>query len=319
MAGAPGKGAQTVECVVEPAAAQHRTVRRSDGVRAQGLDRVDMAQIGGRVEPGMPGRDRAAECRHHLFQQLLRQVVRIERARREARKAVDDPHRSALRVEQAARGRAVEDRRAKQPEHAVAGVEAAAGLDPAHARQRQRGLLELQAFDGEEVGHQRGARAALEHVEQRTGVVAVVVREEDPAHVFGLDHREHLLEPLLAMHRCAGVDDHRFAAADDHRVHRQQQAVGPGRQVRDQEDVGSDRLGSRDGHGIERGGGHRELLGAGDEVVIVAVGARRGIARERPPRSHAGAHRSHRRAPSTGHDQRTTGCRRRRGLPMMNT
>ena len=50
------------------------------------------------------------------------------------------------------------------------------------------------------------------------GVVDVVVRQEDPPHVLGLDEREHVLQPLLAVGEGAGVDDHRLRAEDHHRV-----------------------------------------------------------------------------------------------------
>lgn len=49
---------------------------------------------------------------------------------------------------------------------------------------------------------------------------------------------------------------------------------------------------------------------------MLTVGARRDIARERPPTSHAGPHRSHRKALPSGHDRRTRACPCRRALPM---
>ena len=71
---------------------------------------------------------------------------------------------------------------------------------------------------------ERGVRAQLERVEQAAGVVAVVVGEEDPAHVLRLDEREDLLEPELAVDRGTGVDDHGLGASDQHGVDRD---VGP--------------------------------------------------------------------------------------------
>jgi hypothetical protein len=49
-------------------------------------------------------------------------------------------------------------------------------------------------------------------------VVVVVVGQEDPAHVGGIDHGEHLLEPVVAHERGAGVDDDGLAARDDEAV-----------------------------------------------------------------------------------------------------
>ena len=56
------------------------------------------------------------------------------------------------------------------------------------------------------------------HLVEVAAVVDVVVGEEDPPHVLRLDERERVLQPLLAVRRRAGVDDHRLRAADDHRV-----------------------------------------------------------------------------------------------------
>ena len=62
------------------------------------------------------------------------------------------------------------------------------------------------------------------------------------ATVVGLDDGEHLLQPWLAVDRCAGVDDHGLGAADHHRVDRQEQPVAGRSQVRDQEGLGGDEL-----------------------------------------------------------------------------
>ena len=48
------------------------------------------------------------------------------------------------------------------------------------------------------------------------GVVDVVVADEHPAHVLGLDEAEHVVEVLLAVLGDAGVDDDRLGAADHH-------------------------------------------------------------------------------------------------------
>jgi hypothetical protein len=44
-------------------------------------------------------------------------------------------------------------------------------------------------------------------------VVAVVVRQKDPAHVLRVDQRKNLLQPPLAMDGGAGIDDDRLAGS----------------------------------------------------------------------------------------------------------
>jgi AcrR family transcriptional regulator len=56
------------------------------------------------------------------------------------------------------------------------------------------------------------------HLREVAGVVAVVVREEHPPHVFGGDDREGVGQPLLAVRDGTGVDDHRLGSGDHHRV-----------------------------------------------------------------------------------------------------
>jgi hypothetical protein len=53
-------------------------------------------------------------------------------------------------------------------------------------------------------------------------VIDVVVADEHPADVIGLDDREDVLEELFAVLGHAGVDDDGFCRADDHRVERHQ-------------------------------------------------------------------------------------------------
>ncbi len=86
-------------------------------------------------------------------------------------------------------------------QRAVPGIEAAAFVDPAHPVERERRLLEIEALDAEEVRDERGAWAAVEHLEQRADVVTVV-RQEQPPHVLGSTS-----ENTLSSHRsrCTGA------------------------------------------------------------------------------------------------------------------
>ena len=93
---------------------------------------------------------------------------------------------------------------------------------------------------------------AVHHLVEVAGVVDVVVREEHPLHVGGLDETEHVLEPLLAVRDRAGVDDHGLLALDHHRVQ-----------------VDEQRLAECLLHGVDEPGVGRDLLGLG-----AAVGAK---------------------------------------------
>ena len=91
-------------------------------------------------------------------------------------------------------------------------------------------------------------------------MVVVVVREEDPANVLGLDDREDVLQPLVAAEEHARVDDHGLRAADHRAVGAEVAAGGVGGEGRDQPGVGGDRLG---GGGQQFGlHGGRPLLGS---------------------------------------------------------
>ena len=102
-------------------------------------------------------------------------------------------------------------------------------------------------------------------------MVAVLVREEHPLDVLGVDQAVDLLEPVLAVHRGAGVDDDRLLAEDHHRVHRHVGAGLGGGEVRDQVGVGRHLHG---GGGGDRGLLHRRLLCVGVGGGRCASGAR---------------------------------------------
>ena len=140
--------------------------------------------------------------------------TRIGERRRER---VDRPVHAGRRVEQPAGRRRVEHRWAQRVQRAVADVERLAVHDPAAAFEREVEAVRV-PFDHRPVAHELRVRARGHRLVEVAGVVDVVVREEDPAHVFGLHEREHVFEPLLAVRGRAGVDDHRLLAQDHHRV-----------------------------------------------------------------------------------------------------
>ena len=89
--------------------------------------------------------------------------------------------------------------------------------------------------------------ATVEEVGHVADVVAVVVGQEHPADVGGVDDRRHGVEPLLAVQRGAGVDDDGLLGEDHQRVHEHVRA-GLGRdEVGDQVRVGGDALRLGDG------------------------------------------------------------------------
>ena len=110
-------------------------------------------------------------------------------------------------VVEATRGRPVEDRRPEQMQSAVTGIEAAAWLDPAHPLEQasagfssaRRSTLK-KLFTASRSGTARARRAGRRCGRRRRAT-------GKSAHVLGLDDREHLLLPVVAVHGRAGVDD----------------------------------------------------------------------------------------------------------------
>ena len=94
-------------------------------------------------------------------------------------------------------------------QHAVADIER---LAVAHPPLAGEGHLErlAHALGHEPVDDEGGVRARLHHGVEVAGVVDVVVADEHPADVLGLDDREQVGEVLLAVLGHAGVDDHRL-------------------------------------------------------------------------------------------------------------
>ena len=91
-------------------------------------------------------------------------------------------------------------------------------------------------------------------------VVDVVVADEHPADVLGLDEAEHVGQELLAVLGHAGVDDDRLGGADDHRVERHRHGrLALAVVVVDQERLGSDLGRLEAGLGAEL---HGDLLSA---------------------------------------------------------
>jgi hypothetical protein len=74
-------------------------------------------------------------------------------------------------------------------------------------------------------------------------VVVVVVGDEDPSDVLGVDHRERGRQPCVAYPRATRVDDDGLGAPDHHGVDRHERARGFGDQRRDDEGVAGDLVG----------------------------------------------------------------------------
>lgn len=70
----------------------------------------------------------------------------------------------------------------------------------------------------EEVGHQPRLRCRIEEVEQGSGVVAVWVRQPDPAHVGRVDDRAEGVQEAPAWQ--TGVNNDGFGGVQDEGVHR---------------------------------------------------------------------------------------------------
>ena len=90
-------------------------------------------------------------------------------------------------------------------------------------------------------------------------VVDVLVGQENPTHIVRFDEREHVVQPCLAVGRCAGIDDDWLAAEDHHRIEVDEQTLPEGGlHLVDHEGVGGD-PGRRHVHGRRyRGKGHRD-------------------------------------------------------------
>jgi hypothetical protein len=201
-------------------AAKDVAVGGGDDFGPQALHGVDVAVVGQGVEPLVPGGDEAVEQLEALAVQVLRYFVDlVDRAGREGGERVNRPqHAGPLVVERPGR-RTVEDRGDDQAQAPVAGDERLGRLPPDHPVHGHRGPLQGEPLPREEAGHQRCLRAHVQHVVEAPRVVAIVVGEEDPADILGLDEREDLLSPVLPMNRGTGIDDDRLLAPDQERVH----------------------------------------------------------------------------------------------------
>jgi hypothetical protein len=109
----------------------------------------------------------------------------------------------------------------------------------------------LEPLDGEPIGYQGCLGAGVEHGKEVADVIVVVMGEEDPPDICGVDDRERRVEPLSPAELVARVDDHRLRSGDDHRV---------------------------DGHDGSRSG--RNILGDvpglwGDSIRVVELGRRK--------------------------------------------
>jgi hypothetical protein len=103
----------------------------------------------------------------------------------------------------------------------------------------------------EEVGHDGGVGAELEQLVEIAHVIAVVVGQEHPTDVLGLDEGEDLREPVLSVHGRAGVDHDGLSAADEHRVRGHIDPRAGGGEVGDQPGVGGDAVRTGGGDGGE--------------------------------------------------------------------
>ena len=75
-----------------------------------------------------------------------------------------------------------------------------------------------ETFDQSPVAHQNGVAAAGHDLCQVAGVVGVVVGEEHPADIGGVDDAEGILQPLIAVRGTSRVDYDRFGPGDNERV-----------------------------------------------------------------------------------------------------
>ena len=231
------------ERVGDAGAAVQRPVRSGDHGQRERLGRVDVFGEPGRVDPLHPRGVEQVEQLEARVVHLGGDVVGVvHRARERGTEAVGRPEHAGARVEETTGRRGVEHRRSHHHQLPVADVDRLADVDPAHALQRQLDVAE-EPPDHRVVGQQGRVRAEVEHRVEVAEVVVVVVRQEDPADVLGLDDGEDVLQPLVTAEQHAGVDDHRLAAADDRAVGADEAARRVGGQRRDQPGVGGDRFG----------------------------------------------------------------------------
>ena len=170
--------------------------RRRRGVEP--VDRVDGREEPCRIDHLDPWADHLGEEREALAPHLGGDVVGLgDVTGQQRRVAVDRPVHAGLGVEQPTGGRRVEDGWAHRDQRPVADVERFAGVDPAHAIEREF-HRPMGSFDGEPVGDQGRLRARVEHGRQVADVVVIIVRQEDPAHVGWIDDREGRLGPFGA-------------------------------------------------------------------------------------------------------------------------
>ena len=97
----------------------------------------------------------------------------------------------------------------------------------------------------------RGLRALLEHVEQPTDMVTVVMGQEQPPNVCRVDELEGALKKGLAGNRHPSVDYDWLRRANHHRVHRRDTPAHPfAENQADQEGLGCDGLGRQEAGGL---------------------------------------------------------------------
>jgi hypothetical protein len=125
-------------------------------------------------------------------------------------------------------------------EAAVADVERLAVADPAPPRRRHRegGTHPL---GHEPVDDQRRVRTRRHQRVQVAGVIDVVMADEEPTDVGGIDEAEHVSEELVSVRGLARVHHDGLLAADHHRVQRDaHRCLALALVVVDQEGLGCD-------------------------------------------------------------------------------
>ena len=207
-----GSSRMRVEGPLDERTLDHRAVARGDRGDVEALHAVDVAAVLRRGRPsratGSPRRARTAPSRSPRTRGRDRRHPAADRAAASRTCRPPSTRRSSGRT---ARGWSA----SRTPAVATpCSVRSPMSKDSPSMIQRQRCERELEAvrvaLDHRPVAHQLRVRARGHHLVEVAGVVDVVVREEDPPHVLRLDEREHVLQPLLAVRRRAGVDDHRL-------------------------------------------------------------------------------------------------------------